>query len=126
MYLELNQIFSYFEYVSEPISTYFNEKNYQINSKKERDELINFETFDTSDFLIIPQINRNEIVVKYLTEKNNQSLLRKQNDKDFYHRFHWYTEDNLLVDEWIDFEKTELIKLAVKWCEQNQIKFTMK
>lgn len=110
----------------EPISTYLNRENYQIYHEKDRQELINLEIFDAGDFVSIPQTNRNEIVVKYLTKKNNKNLLCKQNDKDFFHKFHWYTEDNLLVDEWDDFEKAELINLAVRWCEQNQIRFSLK
>lgn len=110
----------------EPISTYLNRENYQIYHEKDRQELINLEIFDAGDFVSIPQTNRNEIVVKYLTKKNNKNLLCKQNDKDFYQNFHWYTEDNLLVDEWDDFEKAESINLAVRWCEQNQIRFSLK
>ena len=130
MYLKLSQVYFYFEYIVEPNyeneSYYLNTKDYQMCNKDEKHELIYSDLFVESDFLPIPQIDRNDIVVKYLTEKNNRKLIRQRNDKEFFGIFHIYTEDNRLVEEWLDFEKTELINYAAAWCEQNQIKYTLK
>ena len=124
MYFQLAQSYFFFERILESANNYFNIEDYQVYSAEERQELINADTFRTNAFLLIPQLERNEIAIKYLTEKNNQKLLRKREHKDFYQRFHWYTEDNYLVDDWNSFEKSELITFASMWCEQNQIEFT--
>ena len=126
MYLEINKLISYFEYTSLSTFYYLNLIDYNVYCEKEYETLINLEIFVKNDFLLIPQNNRNEIMVKYLIKKNNQNLLQKQNDKDFCQKFHWYLEDNLLVDEWNCFENKELVNTAIKWCEQNQITFTLK
>jgi len=126
MHLQIREVCFFFEKLLDTNCNYFNVKNYQIYSVEERQGLINTDTYEGSDFLLIPQIERNEIVEKYLINKNIGSLLRKKEDKDLYRKFHWYVEDNHLVDDWKHFEQSELIVFASEWCEQNQIKFTGK
>lgn len=126
MYLDLSQTYFFFECVLEPDFNYFNLEDYQTYSKEERQSLINSNTYETKKFIPIPQIGRNEIVEKYLIKNNNKNLLRKFKSRDFYRIFHRYIEENHLVDDWNDFEKSELIEFASMWCEENQIKFTSK
>lgn len=126
MHLQLREICFFFEKLLDTNCNYLNIKDYQIYSIEERQVFINIDTYETNDFLLIPQIERNEIVEKYLINRNNQSLLRKKGDKDFNRKFHWYIEDNHLVDDWNHFEKSILITFASRWCEKNQIKFTVK
>lgn len=126
MYLKLNEVVNHFDRLYGMSVTYFNKEDYQIYCEEERLELIDLEVFDESDFLLIPQIDYKELKARFLIKQNNKRLLRMQNDKDFDRKFHWYTEDNSLVGDWVDFVDTELISFAAKWCEQNQIKFTLK
>ncbi len=126
MYFQIKKKCYFFEKLSDIDLYYFNNIDYQIYSEEERQGLIFSGTNEASDFLLIPQINRNEIVKKYLSQKNNKNLLRKEEDKDFDRKFHWYIEDNHLVDDWNRFEQSELIAFASEWCKQNQIKFTLK
>ena len=126
MYLKLCDLLYYFEDAFENKATFLSIVDYQIYSEEEKLILVNKEIYQREDFLLIPKKDFQEIVVKYLIKKNNSKLLREKESKDFYKKFHWYIEDNLLVEEWKYFEKTELIYFASAWCEQNQIKFTVK
>ena len=126
MYLQIKKICYFFEKLSDTDRYYFNDIDYKFYSEEERQGLIISKTYEASDFFLIPQLYRNEIVKKYLSIKNNQNLLRKIEDKDFYRKFHWYIEDNHLVDDWNHFEQLELISFAAEWSKQNQRKFTMK
>ena len=126
MYLKIREICFFFEKLLDTNFNYFNIKDYQIYSVEEQQGLINEDIYEANDFLLIPQIELSKIMEKYLIIKNNQSLLRKKGDKDFYRKFHWYIEDNHLVDDWQHFEQSELIAFASEWCEQNQIEFTVK
>ena len=126
MYLKLKDLLYYFEGAFENEPCFLNLFDYQVYSKEEKCRLINTEICHVDDFLQIPRKDFDEIVVKFLLEKNNVSLLRKKEEKDFYRKFHWYTEDNHLVNDWRDFEEAELIAFASEWCDQNQIKFTVK
>jgi len=126
MYLQLAQVAFFFEKVVEPGFNYFNTRDYQICSADERQRLLSTDTYEETTFLLIPQIDRNEIAAKYLVEKNNRNLLREREVEDFYRKFHWYVEDNHLANDWNHFEKLELIRFAATWCERNQLRFTGK
>ncbi len=126
MYLQLREICFFFEKLLDTNCNYLNIKDYQIYSIEERQVFINVDTYEANDFLLIPQMERNEIVEKYLINRSNQNLLRKKANKDFYRKFHWYTEDHHLVDDWNHFEQSVLIAFASEWCEKNQIEFTKK
>lgn len=126
MYLDLSDIFEYFESITIEDNNYLNINDYHIYSQAERNNLTGSNIIEQSDFLLLPKIGRNEIVAKYLVQKNNKKLLSNKGDEDFFYKFHWYIEDNHLVDEWQNFEKRELMNFAANWCEQNDIKFTLK
>ena len=126
VYIKIAEICFYFEKHGFEADYYLNLNDYQVYSTEERHELIDSKTHQTADFLLIPKKESHEIVVKYLLQKNSQKLLRKKDDKDFRQKFHWYTEDKHLVEEWERFEEEELMSFASKWCEENQIKFTSK
>lgn len=95
-------------------------------SKDEKERLVNANYYLEQDFFLIPQIDRNEIVLKYLAWKRMRNLVRNKKEKNFYTKFHWYIEDNNLVEDWNIFEKEEILSFASQWCEKNQIKFTIK
>ena len=124
MYFKLKEHCFFFESIFDLKSNYFNVDDYKIYSQDERQELMNNGVFQKESFLLIPQIDRDEIVAEYLILKNNRRLLRQKNDKDFFMKFHFYTEGNRLVEEWNDFEEAKLIQFGSEWCEENQIKFT--
>ncbi len=126
MYLQIRKICYFFEKISDTDGYFFNVKDYQIYSAEEQQASIISDTYEVGDYLLIPQIDRNEIVKKYLSANNIQNLLHKQEDKDFDRIFHWYIEDNHLTDDWNYFEQSELSTFASKWCEQNQIRYTLK
>lgn len=126
MYLRLRTIIYYFEKIFEAEYNYLNSINYQIFSEDERQELINTDLYQTEDFVLIPQMERNEIAALFLRKYNNKSLLREKSSNEFFHQFHWYIEDNHLVNEWQIFEQEELLKFAVDWCQRNRINYTEK
>lgn len=126
MHLQIKEICLYFEKLIVTNCNYFNIKDYQIYSAEEKQVFINNDTCEENDFIIIPQLERIEIVEKYLNNINNKSLLLKKKNKDFYSKFHWFIEDNHLVDDWNHFEKNELIVFASAWCNQNKINYTIK
>jgi len=126
MYLQLTKICFIFEKILEDEYNYFNVEDYHVYSIEERQELINAETYKTDDFILISQMERNEIVEKYLVKNRNYKLLLNRKDYNFYDKFHWYIEDNNLVNDWNSFERFELIKFAVVWCKKNKIRFTTK
>lgn len=125
IYLKLGEICFFFEKVLDADNNYINLNDYQIYSIEERQELINIETYGVNDFLLIPQMDRNEIVIKFLKEKCNQKLLWKQHETRSFGKFHDYIEDNHLVEAWNNYEKSELIKFVSAWCEQKSIEFTI-
>lgn len=126
MYLQLSKIYFAFEKILDAERKYFDMIDYQIYSEDERKDLINADARKENDFILIPQIDRNKIVAKYLIEKNNRKLLREKEDEYFYNEFRRYIEGNRLVEDWNHFEKAELIAFASEWCALNQIKCSAK
>ena len=125
-YIEIKKFLYYFEFIVEREENFFNLADYQIYTSEERQELINSDTYLRDDFLPIPQIDRDVIVRKYIDQFNRHSRLERLNGDDFFHKFHWFIEDNRLTEDWSKFEEKELLLFAVAWCEHNQIKYTAK
>ena len=69
MYLDLTKIYFYFAFIDEKDFHYLNIINYQIYSKNELEELVFKELFDKKDFLLIPQMDRDEIAFNFLKTK---------------------------------------------------------
>lgn len=64
----------------------------------------------------------------YLHSLNNRRIDRKirnlDNDKlDIFFDKLWYTEDKVFLSGWNKYEKKCCIKLAVEWCEENNIPY---
>jgi len=126
MYLQLKQVIYYFEKILTPSNNYFNIFNYQFFSKEERQDLINTDIYRLDDFLPVPQLDRDDIVIAFLDKHNEKKMIREALNGNLFHKFHWYVEDNKLVDDWELFEKEELLRFAMGWCEQNHINYTCK
>lgn len=126
MYLELGQKCFFFENVVVKNDNYLNLKDYKIYSTEERQEIINSESYDPDSFLLIPQIERDDIALKFIQEIGDIKLLHQQQKSNNFGKFQDYLEDNNLVYEWLKFEKSELKAFASAWCEKNQIIFTAK
>lgn len=64
----------------------------------------------------------------YLHSLNNRRIDRKirnlDNDKlDIFFDKLWYTKDKVFLSGWNKYEKKCCIKLAVEWCEENNIPY---
>ena len=126
MYLQLKQTIYYFEKIIEPNNYYFDLVNYQFVSMEKRQEMINIDTYQPDDFLYVSQLDRNDIVIDFLNKHNEKRLIRGVSTDDLFHVFHWFIEENMLLDEWKEFEKQKLLEFAVSWCEKNCVKYTRK
>ncbi len=125
VYFKIDQNYLLFECIFEPNIFYLNRIDCKIYSEIERQESINSDESNKCDFQKIDQIDRNEIVSKYLVDKNNKRLLRKSDDKDYFSKFHCYVEENLLVEDWYMYEKKELTEYAAEWCKQKNIRYSL-
>lgn len=128
MYLKLKDICYYFEKIGGFDYNYFNIHTYQICSQEEMQIIINDEIQGRNDFILIPQIDRCEIVENYLRNRNDRKMINHVNEikSGNFRLFHWYIEDNNLTDDWNSFEKDKLISFAANWCLKNAIKYTTK
>lgn len=129
MYIRISDIILDFE-LSEEINHYLNLCDGNITNEEDMIETCkNTEFYSKNDFIRLPKMNRRLMQDNYIKQLNNREFMhkfRKIPEKDFESFFHWYTTDYHLLDDWRRFVETELRKMAVEWCEQNGIKYTLK
>lgn len=126
MFVQLFTIYSYFESIIEPSLNYFNIINYQIYSQSEKQNLLNSSVSKESDFILIPQIDRSEIVNMYISTLPKINFKHKKQLINNFHKFHVFLEDNNLYESWKCYEENKLLGFCENWCIENNIKYTKK
>lgn len=126
MFVQLFTIYSYFESIIEPSLNYFNIINYQIYSQSEKQNLLNSSVSKESDFILIPQIDRSEIVNMYISTLPRINFKHKKQFINNFHKFHVFLEDNNLYESWKCYEENKLLDFCENWCVENNIKYTKK
>ena len=88
-------------------------------------------TFNDPSFIALPYIEasayrelRNTFLEKYFPRKGR--YIRKISDRDFEDFFDVTIHENLLLDDWYEYEDEIRIKLLQEWCENNNIRYSIK
>ncbi|MDR1565539.1 MAG: hypothetical protein LBS74_11335 [Oscillospiraceae bacterium] len=66
-----------FEFIAKSETRYLNRESCEACSEEERQKLLDLELFVPEDFLLIPQINRDELVIKFILKINCKSFLER-------------------------------------------------
>ena len=53
----------------------------------------------------------------------SRKLIQYINENNVLHEFRSFIEKNGLINEWYDFQEVYERNLAIKWCEDNNIKY---
>lgn len=127
-YLELAECYRYF-YGGD---VFFNLESYQFFNQREMqiylDELDEPEKF-SDKFIQVPPIGKRVIETAFLLKLNNKPLynrLKHMNDEEFSRIFRLMTEVDTSFSEYGNFTKDYLIQVAINWCLENGIKYTLK
>ena len=112
------------------ISNYYNKTTGEIIDEYEMQNILGQDNFfyTKEDFIQLPTIEEN-LHMKFLEDFNVKSLLNKARnfkEEEFGRQFHILIEDNRLSEHYNNFLQKYLINVAKKWCEENNIKYTLK
>lgn len=124
MYINLNSIIPYICGVS---CGFINIDNYELYIDYGKKE----EYYNNPSFLELPYIDKlsyrdlkNKFLEKYIPNKKHHFI--KMRDDEFEDYFHLALNNNLLVDDWYEYEDSFKIKLLQEWCDSNNIHYTLK
>jgi len=82
------------------------------------------------DFIEIPIVNLSEIIKNFLKLYNvNRYRMKKisdMSDVELRRVYHWHCVENGLTKEWENYENQQLSLIAIKWCEENDVSYTIK
>ncbi len=84
---------------------------------------------DYGDYKEIPNVDIKEIKLNFIHHIINYKIKNKLlscSDKDFHSLFHKVTIDYNLENEWLEFLDEVLMSIAIKWCNENNIAYTLK
>lgn len=122
MYTTLDDIIVYMKETS-----YFNIYTYEIKTEK---EIVNFEHQILIKLPYIDEAKTCEIILEYLNGKPKftkvQKMLRMHDTAEILQNFHCFIYSEDKVDDWHEFERTYLKKIAEDWCVENGIQYTWK
>lgn len=122
-------------YGDSPYPFYLNLKNAEIYGLDEALAKFGFKTQkeieESSDFVRLFYVDYNELVRDFIRLYNDDDLTeasKKWTDEEtFDDKFRWYMDgDSPLEDAWYDYEEDRLWEEAVKWCKENNIKYSTK
>lgn len=123
MYISLHSILPYICGVS---CGYLNINTYEVYIEYDESE-----AYKNPSFIPLPFIDshsyrilKNEFLAKYFPQKSK--VFAKMNDDEFEDYFHIMINDNLLNDDWYKYEDDFKLKLLQKWCDDNNIQYTLK
>ena len=85
---------------------------------------------NTYNYIKLPtytEINESRIMISFSESLEDKELSRKFIDyihkNNVFHEFRSFIEKNGLINEWYDFQEVYERKLAIKWCEDNNIEY---
>lgn len=118
MYIELETLFSFRQYVDLPIEYYFDIKTYTIIDASSKSSI----PLDKYDQCIpLFQINQEKIQYDYICLLNNRNILYEYNHKNVC--FEEFIQRHLLWQDWWRFYKDNVLQLAIEWCKKNNINY---
>ena len=120
MRIDLDTLFTYRQYTDGIVYYYFDKKTYTIVTKDQAKKL-------TSENYIrcIPmfQIDETKIQKDYIDSLHNKKIESEYNHyKENFDNFNHFIHNRLENDYW-KFYCIEVKKLAIAWCEKNNIKY---
>jgi len=117
------------------LSIYGEETNYYCKSDEtcySQDEMMATveNGYLKEDFVEIPKLLFSDISKQFLNLYNvycySMKKVSDMSNRELIRVCHWYCEENMLNSQFEEFEKAVLSKIAIKWCDDNGIKYTTK
>ena len=129
MYVKISEIIHYFDY-SEDVKYYFSLQDGEMYSEDELAEMcVPLGIFSKDSFVPITKFSCKVAAKKYiklLNDKKLRHILQKTSDENYLDVFYRYIDDGFIqLGNWHEFKRLELSKIAVEWCENNGIKYTL-
>ena len=131
--VNLSKIIDGLEMVSNDIDCYYNpERDEIITSNIGEKENLTVDEIDEvlCDSIILPtsyEINEYQMMEDFIdTVDNNEikeELYRVIQGRGAFRRFKDYCIDNDLIDDWYNFRDKRYMKIAIDWCNDNDIKY---
>ena len=131
MYINIKDILYYLEMFYSSKCYLFNTYDYKIYDKNDILIMRNLDCYNDKDFILLPYIGTKELKKRFINSLNDNKTTnifkyKQYEDNEFENKFHLLITDNNLYDKWDTFEKKELEKLGIAWCEENNINYTVK
>ena len=83
---------------------------------------------DKERFILIPKFDNEKITRDYIEQmddhQHSEYLLSRCDEPDFGHFFHVFVNDEGLYYDYIEFSGNEANRIAMEWCNRNNIKYT--
>ncbi|GEM_PF-4256492 len=123
MYIQLNNLASIMERFSKQQVFY----DIYVGGFFESDNLKHQE--DTR-YILVPKFDDDKIMAMYIDQLNDRTLKYKisklLSDNDYIRKFHHFINDHALYDDFIQYSQGVKLKIAEEWCNQNNLKYTLK
>ena len=116
MYVSLEDLFTYRQYVDFPLAYCFDRETYSFCDAS---ELKFNETLYYDRFVPMFRIDEKKLEYSYIMQLNNRTiynLYRKNTDC-----FEAFLERNNMWDDWWDYYKKNVYHIAEQWCKDNAI-----
>lgn len=116
---------------NEVTNYYLSIRNNKRYSLQEMANVCKGSYYKESDFLVFPKVTAKELKKRYSKQLDDMEMreeflnIPEEDDYKYDSIFHCLTEDYRIVDDWYEFEKSELTKMAIAWCETNGIKYSL-
>ena len=116
--------YGYQTYIHLPSGKIVFNKSYDKLLCDEWDKCLKLPTFD-----IRVQEKIAEAFVKTKLDKAKQNIFYSEylnkisEPKGFMNSFHWFCEDNNVWVDFLDYQEKEYTKIAIKWCEENNLEY---
>ena len=127
-YADIKHLICYMEIDTKAYFDLFNYKCY-YESELQKNDL----TIDMRCLIEIPKVNKKDMIISFVKNQNNNKLnnrLKKILDKDkpdiyVYHDFHITIIQFNLYERWTEFSRDYYIKEAIKWCNKNNVIYSL-
>lgn len=117
MCISLVELFAHRQYVSSPVSCYFDRKMYTFIDTQRPPE--HNEPYDR--YIPLFQIDEDALENSFLIDLNDKSISGKWRDFEFC--FEEFCQRNQLWNRWWDYYKKAVNEIAIQWCQEHNIKY---
>ena len=107
---------------------WLNVETYDVIHNDEMKSIILTDNARKKLYIPMPRVDIVQMEKDFLNCENLHSVIHtlQKKEDDFDCEFKKYVDYNMLYDKWHKYEAERLQRVAIKWCEENNILYTLK